>query len=312
MSDIIIPDAYTKTFSKGFKHQAQKKMTRMKQYAVVTTGITGESYTSNTIEPESMEETTGQRFPKTVLSEIGGEIRNMFPRTFRKAKGQAWNDGILLGETVLPGSQIFESLTAAYARTCDTVFIEGITGTNRVGPNGGENEELHASNIVPVDYVRTGSAVNSNLTTGKLRYIKRLFEELEFYGQDQKEAGAKICVAINAAMKDALLDDDKISDADKSRFNKFDDGDLVYWMGMYFIREEGLPVSSSNPLVKAATAWISNQVEFGEWANLRTAIKERPDLDDAIQYSAKGMVGAMRLQRRAVATAWCQTDLLPA
>lgn len=312
MSNIIIPEAYTKTFAKNFEHQAQKKTTRMKQYARVKTGLTGESVTSNTLEPEEMEETTGQRFPKTVLSEVGGEIRNMFPRTFRKSKGQAWNDGILLGQTILPGSTIFESLTAAYNRSCDRVFVEGITGTNKVGPHGGENEELHAGNIIPVDYVRTGSGVNSNLTTGKLRYIKRLFEELEFYGQDQKEAGAKICVAINAAMKDNLLDDDKISDADKTRFNKFDDGDLVYWMGMYFIREEGLPVNSSNPLVKAAVAWISNQVEFGQWADLRTSIKERPDLDDAIQYTAKGMMGAMRLQQRAVATAWCQTDLLSA
>lgn len=309
MSDIIIPEAYTKTFSKNFEHQAQKKMTRMKQFSIVNTGVTGESRTHNTIEPEDMEETTGQRFPRTVLSEVGGEIRNVFPRTFRRSKGQAWNDGILLGETVLPGSTIFQSLIAAYNRTCDKVFVDGITGTNKVGANGGTDEELHADNVVPVDYVRTGSAANSNLTTGKIRYVKRLFEELEFYGQDQYEAGVRLCGAINAAMKDAIIDDPLVSDADKTRINKLDDGDMVYWNGIHFIRDEALPVDPDNPNVKSAVFWVSNCVCFDQWANLRTHIKERPDLDDAIQYTAKGMVGATRLQRRAVATAACQTDL---
>lgn len=312
MSDIIIPEAYTKTFSKGFSHQAQKKRTRMKQYAVVHDGVSGESQTHNTVEPEDMEETTGQRFPKTILSEIGGEIRNVFPRTFRRSKGQAWNDGILLGSTVLPGSDIFQALIGAYNRTCDKVFIEGITGTNKVGANGGSEEELHADNVVPVDYVRTGADTASNLTTGKVRYVKRLFEELEFFGQDQREMGVKLCGAINASMKDAILDDDKVSDADKSRFNKFDDGDLVYWNGIYFIRDEALPVDESNPLIKSAVFWVSNQVVFDQWAQLRTSIKERADLDDAIQYTAKGMMGSARLQQRAVATVACNTSLFSA
>lgn len=308
MSNIIIPDAYTKTFSKGFTHQAQKKNARFKMYAKLKNG-SGESFTDNTIESEEMEETTGQRMPKTVLGETGGEIRNCFPRKFRRALGQDQYDETLLGQTVLPASDIFQGLMMAYERRCDSVFIDGIVGTNKVGPNGGVAEELHADHVVPVDYVRTGATAASNLTTGKIRYVKRLFEESEFYGQGNKPAGAKICMAINSAMKDAILDDELVSDADKTRINKWDDGDLLYWNGIHFIRDEDLPVDEANPLVKSAVAWVSSEVCFAPWNDLKTKISERPDLDYGIQYYAGGQMGAYRRQQKAVATIACQTDL---
>ena len=308
MSNIIIPEAYTKTFSKNFTHQAQKKQARFKMYACVKAG-SGEVFTDNTIAPEEMEETTGQRMPKTVLGEIGGEIRNCFPRKFRRAIGQDQYDEALLGQTVLPGSDILTAISMAYERQCDSVFLDGIVGDNKVGANGGVVETLHADNIVPVDYVRTGNDVVSNLTTEKIRYIKRGFEQSEFYGQGNKMAGSKICMAINASMKDAILDDDLVSDADKSRINKWDDGDLLYWNGIHFIRDEELPTDPTNPNIVSAVAWVSTEVCFAPWKELRTRISEREDLDYGIQYYASGMMGAYRRQQRAVYTAACQTDL---
>lgn len=308
MSNIIIPEAYTKTFSKGFSHQAQKKNARFKMYAKTRQG-SGESFTDNTIEQESMEETTGQRLPKTIIGELGGEIRNCFPRKFRRALGQDQYDETLLGQTVLPSSDIFQALSAAYERTCDDVFREGITGTNKVGANGGVAEELHADYVVPVDYVRTGASADSNMSTDKIRYIKRLFEESEFYGQGNKPPGARLCMALNASMKDALLDDDKVTDADKTRINKWDDGDILYWNGIHFIRDEALEADSSNSNVKLAFAWVSTEVVFAPWNDLKTKISERADLDYGIQYYAGGQVGAYRRQQKAVATIACDTSL---
>ena len=308
MSNIIIPDAFTKTFSRGFTAQAQKKNARFKQYAKHKQG-SGASFTDNTIAPTEMEETTGQRMPKTIISEIGGEIRNCFPRKFRKAEGQDQYDETLLGQTVLTSSDIFQTLMSAYERRCDSVFIDGIAGTNKVGIDGGVPEELHPDFQVPIDFVRSGPAEASNLTTGKIRYIKRMFEETEFYGQGNKPAGAKLCMAINASMKDAILDDPLVSDADKSRINKWDEGDLLYWNGVMFIRDEALPVDENNPNVKKAVAWISSEVVFAPWNDLKTKISERPDLDYGIQYYAGGQMGAYRRQQKAVATIACQTDL---
>lgn len=309
MSTLIIPDTYQKVYGKNFEHQAQQKMTRVKQYSRVKTGCVGDAQTHNTLEDEDMIETTGQRMAATQISEVKGEIRNLFPRKFNSNKGQDQFDEALMASTVLPGSQIMDAQTFAFNRKCDDVFIDGITGTNRVGVNGGTEETLDSSLIVPVDYVRTGSATASNLTTGKLRFLKRSFEKNEFYGQDQRESGAKLCVAINADMKDAIIADPLISDADKTRINKLDDGDLVYWMGMHFIRTERLPVNASNSNIKSAVVWVSNLVQFDEWGKSVKRISERSDRSYAVQYYVEKMIGACRLEKKAVGTIACQTDL---
>lgn len=307
--DPVAVQAFQKVYGKNFEHQAQQKVKRLAQMARVKTGCVGASETHNTLEEEEMIETTGQRMATTQLSEVKGEIRHLFPRKFQSAKGQDQFDKVLMGSTVLPGSQIMEAQTMAFNRTCDDTFIDGITGVNSVGVNAETQETLDSSLIVPVDYVRTGSATASNLTTAKIRYVKRQFEKNEFYGQDQKAAGAKLCAAIDADMKDAIIDDPLVSDADKSRINKLDDGDLVYWMGTWFIRTERLPVDASNPNVKSAVFWISNMVQFDEWAHSVKRISERPGRSYAIQYYVEKMIGACRLEKKAVATAACQTDL---
>lgn len=310
--DPIAVQAFQKVYAKNFEHQAQQKMKRLAQMARQKLGCIGASETHNSLEEEDMTETTGQRMALTQLSEVKGEIRHVFPRKFLSAKGQDQFDKVLMGSTVLPGSDIMVAQTSAYNRKCDDVFVDGITGVNSVGVNGATQETLHADLIIPVDYVRTGSDTASNLTTGKIRYIKRQFEKNEFYGQDQKAAGAKLCAAINADMKDAILDDPLVSDADKSRINKLDDGDLVYWMGTWFIRTERLPVDASNANVVNAVFWVSNMVQFNEWAHSVKRISERSDRSYAIQYYIEKMNGACRLEQKAVATAACQTDLFPA
>ena len=307
---IIIPEAYQKVYGKNFEHQAQQKVSRMKQYSRVKTGCVGDSQTHNTFEEEDMVETTGQRMAATQISEMRGEVRNLFPRKFQSNKGQDQFDQALLASTVLPGSDIIMAQTMANNRKCDDVFVDGITGVNRVGVGvNAVDESLHADNVVPVDYVRTGAAAPSNFTTGKARYVKRLFEKLEMFGQDQKEAGAKICGAINADMKDNIIGDPLVSDADKTRINKLDDGDMVYWNGIHYIRTERLPVDASDPNVVSAVFWISNLVQFDEWAHSVKRISERPDRSYAIQYYIEKMYGACRLEQRAVATVACQTNL---
>ena len=309
MSNIIIPEAYQKVYGKNFEHQAQQKMTRVKQYSRVKTGCAGDSQTHNTFEEEEMVETTGQRMAATQISEVKGEIRNLFPRKFQSNKGQDQFDEALLASTVLPGSQIMEAQTFAFNRMCDDVFIDGITGINKVGVNGGVEETIHPDLMIPVDYVRTGKKTPSNFTTGKARYVKRMFEKNEFYGQDQKMAGARLCGAINADMKDNIIGDPLVSDADKTRINKLDDGDMVYWNGIHFIRTERLPKDAANPNIVNAVFWVSNLVQFDEWGKSVSRISERPDRSYAIQYFIERMIGACRLEQKAVATVACQTDL---
>lgn len=305
--DPIAAQAYQKVYAKNFEHQAQQKLKRVAQYARTEFGCVGASKTHNTLEEEDMTETTGQRMGLTQLSEVAGEIRHIFPRKFNSAKGQDQFDPTLLASTVLPGSTIMEAQTAAFNRTCDDVFITGITGNNSTGVNADTTEALASDMVVAKDYVRFGTAANSNLTTGKLRYLKRQFEKNEFYGQDQKAAGAKLCCAINADMKDAIIADELISDADKTRINKLDDGDLVYWMGIHFIRTERVPLVETN--VYNAVMWVSNLVQFDEWAGAVHRISERPDRSYAIQYYVEKMVGACRLEQKSVGTIACQTNI---
>ena len=307
--DPIAVQAFQKVYGKNFEHQAQQKTRRMSALARTEFGATGASKTHNTAEEEDMIETTGQRMALTQLSEVKGEIRHLFPRKFSSAKGQDQFDKVLMGTTVLPGSQILESQTMAFNRTCDDTFITGITGVNSTGVNADVSETLHADLIVPVDYVRNGSDVASNFTTAKARYVKRMFEKNELHGQDQKASGAKICGAINADMKDNIIGDPLVSDADKTRINKLDDGDMVYWNGIHYIRTERLPVSASNANIYNAVFWVSNLVQFDEWAGAIHRISERSDRSYAIQYYVEKLIGACRLEQKAVATVACQTNI---
>lgn len=307
--DPIAVQAFQRVYGTNFEHQAQQKMKRVAMMARMMTGCQGASITHNTLAPEMTTETTGQRMANTQISEVDGEIRHMFPRKFVSTLGQDHFDKDLLASTVLPGSQIMQTQIAAFNRTCDDVFIDGIVGANSVGVNADVQEQLHVDNVVPVDFVRTGTAAPSNFTTDKARYIKTLFERNEFYGQDQMMAGAKLCGAINADMKDNIIADPLVSDADKTRINKLDDGDMVYWNGIHYIRTERLPKNISNPNVVDAVFWVSNLVQFNEWGNSIHRISERSDRSYAIQYYVEKMFGSIRLEQQAVATVACQTDL---
>jgi hypothetical protein len=309
MSIPIITEAIQRAYGKNFEHQAQQVTSRVKQYARYKGGCTGGAQTHNTLEEEEMVETTGQRLALTQISDVSGEIRNLFPRKFTSTKGKDQFDDVLLGDTVLPGSTILQAQTMAFGRTCDDVFFDGITGVNKIGANGGTSESLHADMVVAKDYVRTGTAADSNLTTAKLRYLKRQFEKNELYGQDQKANGAKLCCAINADMKDELLSDTLISDHDKTKLNKLDDGDVVYWLGIHFVRSERLPVDASNADVKDAVMWVSNLVQFDEWAKSVHRISERSDRSYGIQYFVEKMIGAARLEQKAVGTIACDTSI---
>lgn len=140
------------------------------------------------------------------------------------------------------------ALMMNFARSFDDAIITGLTGTAlEIDTQNGTPSAITpiAGNTIAVNYVETGSAVNSNLTIGKLKKARQLLESTE-----QIQEGEPLACIFNSNNKQALLRDDKVTNIFYSDTKRIVtdggvdglDGNLL---GMTFIRSERLPLTNS-------------------------------------------------------------------
>lgn len=305
--DSTVPDHYTIDFAKNALTKRDRVNKVISQYARLETGCTGERKTFNVDDFVEGRETTGQRFPKLNVQEPKGEIRSVTPRSFDLTAGRDRKDGRKLYPLIVGDGKHVIQHTRFYNRTCDTVFRQGIRGTNYTGPDGTTATQVTSS--LAVDFVQTGASAASNLTLGKLIEVNHLFRKRELLGKDSAFPDAKVHMAVNSDMMKALVRDvDAVSNKDYSAVQALERGDVDEFHNIVFHRTEDVPTTADANIFEAL-AWIPDLVAIAVWEDFMMRAWEESTLSFAPLTYSCFEVAACRIQDNAVLPVACNTTL---
>lgn len=308
---MAIPDHFTIQFGKNFSHVAQQTQSRLKKAAVVDNSVTGEAKTHNLIGEVEDTEVTGQRFGDTVGQELSSEKRWNRPQEFELVTFAAPFDEVLLAPTILPGGEHLTAHRSAYARRLDRVFIDGAFGTNYKGKAGVTAAEIPNENIVAVDFVSSGSAVDSSLSVDKIIRAKRILRDNESYGDDAVAAGLTLWGAMTPEMEERLLflaNASNGSSANRLFSRDFmppsldANGNISSFLGVNWIRSSYLPTAGG---VQYAGIWTSDAVHLDIWQDIKHRVTERDDKRFATQFFTSYSFAACRKEDKKVVKIAC-------
>ncbi len=315
-----IPTAFRDQFSDSFRDVVQQKDSRLMQTVQVARGLAGISKEINFIGQLEDEEITGQRFKKVTVSEIEVNGRFYFPREFQAKHFESSFDEKKLAPRILGSGQIITAMQRAYLRRCDVVIMENLLGTAHVGSHGATTPTaLPGGQIVPVDYVASGSDADSSLTASKLIEAKRILQSNEAWNSDVAAMGEKLFCVIDADIEAKLRHAANLASGDRLYSNDFggppvydERGFLTRWGAVHFVVYEGLLTAtvtgaSGNVSAKKVSFHVSSAAEFGVWADNQATVDRRPDLSNAIQFLAQCSIGCGREQEEKVVQINCLT-----
>jgi hypothetical protein len=132
-----------------------------------------------------------------------------------------------------PTSPYTQNAVMAFGRKMDAILIEAAEATAYTGKTGTTAVVYDTNFDVAVNYVESGTAANSNLTIGKLRRARFLFDSNE-----SVEEGEKQLAIVTASQVQALLRTTEITSSDYNTIKALVAGEIDEFMGFKFIRTE--------------------------------------------------------------------------
>lgn len=315
---LTIPDVFRETFADTFRDVVQQTSSRLRKTVRTETGLTGTGKQIDFVLPTTSEETTGQRYKKVVLKDLETDIRWYYPREFQTPTGESRWDEKKLAPTVMPGGKHITAHQRAFNLDCDSIIMGALLGDARTGKTGETATALPASQIVPVDYVHTGSDTDSALTVPKILEAIQILKTNEAWGDEARAAGEKLWAVIDAEEEIRMRQLANAASGDRLFSRDFDppmydsSGTLVSWLGINFVTYNSLLTDTvagagGNVTAKKIPLYVSSAVEFGIWADIATTVDIRPDLSNAVQFLSQYMLGAGREQEKKVVQINCLT-----
>jgi hypothetical protein len=312
MSDPI-PEAFRQTFASSFRTVVQQSVSLLSGTVRVERGLTGTGKQIEFVNPTSSEETTGQRFKKTVIKELDTDQRWYYPREFDCVTGVSKWDENNLAPTIMPNGTQIAAHRAAFNLDCDSLIINALTGVARTGTNGETSTVLPESQIIPVDYVYSGSDADSGLTVPKLLAALQILKENHAWDKEARMRGEKLWCVIDSQEEIRLRQMANAASGDRMFSRDFDppmydgSGTLVSWMGISFEIYEGLvtdtvvgAAGTDTVAAKHIPLYTSSALEFGVWSDFTNTVDRRPDLSNAVQFLSQYRIGAGREQEKKV------------
>ena len=307
MSDnLYIPDHARIMFANTWRDAIQQKESRLRGLVNIQTGCTGSSSTIDIGGIVEGEDVTGQRFKEVAINESLTTQRWVYPVEYQLATHSSKWDANSIAPLVAPGGKAAGEPTAAYSRFVDRHLLAQMLGNATETTQGSATPTtvaLPAAQKVARDYVPSGSAADSNLTTEKLLRALEILEIAEVWGKDQMESGAKVCIAVNSKATKALLREVNSGMAAKLMSKDFmppvldKNGHISEYLGINFIRTELITVTST---VAFLPMWVSNCVQLNFWEDMSMSIDRLPNRSNALQFLTQGRLGATRIEDEGV------------
>lgn len=235
---------------------------------------------------------------KTIPSDTPMAKRWVRPKPYDEVTYIDEFDDDALGDLKQPDGEHVVSHAMAANRTMDEVKIAALEGTAYIGEDGTTPVDLPASQKVAVDYVKSGSAVNSGLTLAKLLRAKKIL--------DANEVPSMKRYFVHSACQlfDLLNDVEEVKNSDYNNVKALVDGDVNRFAGFEFVMTELLTLDETTD-VRTCIAYQHDGLALGIGKNRKAKISIRDDLNETIQIRTVMSLGATRKEEERVVLVFC-------
>ena len=201
-----------------------------------------------------------------------------------------------------PTSSYVQNAVMAIGRSLDGVIIDAATGSAWTGKTGSTEVTFPSSSQIAANYVETGVAAASNLTIGKLRRARFLFDSNEAVND-----GEELCCIVSASQLQGLLRTTEVTSADYNTVKALVDGKIDTFMGFNFKRTELLNKTGNN---RSVLMYPKSGITVGMADDIETRVAERVDKRFSVQVYACGSFGAVRMWEEKVIECLCDESVL--
>jgi hypothetical protein len=265
--------------------------------------ITGKERVFNFLSGSEELSPTNERLGDTIWSTWDKRARRIRYQLYDRTDPIDPNDADLLGELVTPKSGFMTGQIAMVNRRKDLTILDALGGSIDEGLDTITSVALPSAQKVDVNYVRTGSAQDSNMTFAKIIRADEVFGQ----GFMKEEPGGEFVLAIAQSQMSALLHDvDQVSNTHYAEAKALVDGKVNSFMGFRIIQSELLPLNTSTN-VRTCYAYRTDRIAFADGPR-STWVSERPDKKYAWQTHIKYKCAAGRLEDEGVVQIECDED----
>lgn len=293
-----IPEFYTTEFSTNWEFLVQQKTSRLKEYATID-NIKGKEKSYNQLDDTTMRLIT-TRAGSTTADEVAQAKRWLRLQAYENASVLDEFDDTLLGEVVLPTSELVQNQAMAYMRRCDQTLIDALEGTAYTGATGTTATTFPSSQDVAVNFVApntTGS--NSGLTLAKLIKAKSILGKNEALN----EGDQLVLVHTQQQLDDLLNNVTEIKSSDYNNVKALVEGEVDTFMGFKFVRTQLLTLNSSTD-VRSCFAYVKSGVILG-LGEKKVHMDVLPTRSHALQIRTVALLGATRREEEKVVRIYC-------
>jgi hypothetical protein len=197
-----------------------------------------------------------------------------------------------------PTSSYVTNAVYAMGRAQDDVILQAAVGTAYTGKTGSTSVTFASASEIAVNYVESGTAANSNLTIGKLRYARYLMDKSEVTTEGQYD----LFIAVDPAQIQSLLRTTEVTNADYNTIKALVNGQIDTYMGFKFIKSNRLTVASS---IRSCLAWERQGLLLATGMEIKVDVGPRRDKRNSIQVYVCGSFGATRMWEEKVLRVKC-------
>ena len=200
-----------------------------------------------------------------------------------------------------PTSAYTQNAVFALGRAIDRSIITAGFGTAYTGKTGATAVTFPAGQTIASNYVEAGTAAASNLTIGKLRRAKFLFES-----QEAVEEGEMLYAAVTASQIQSLLRTTEVTNADYNTVKALAAGTVDTFMGFKFIRLELLPKAGN---VRDCMFYPMSGITLAMAQDIAVEVDRLPGKRYSVQVYVCGSFGASRMWEAKVLKVQCDESV---
>lgn len=293
-----VPTAFVQQYRANLSLLLQQKGSKLRPYVTVESQNAEFSFYDRIGATTAQEVTT--RHADTPLVSTPHDRRRVGLRDFDWADLIDRPDRIRL--LVDPTGPYTMNALWALGRKMDDVIIERATGSAWTGKAGTVEVTFPTSTQqIAANYVE-GTPAASNLTVGKLRRCKEIFDANEV---DEEAEKVVVCTANQIH---SLLIQTQVTSADYNSVKALAEGRLNSFMGFTFVRSERLAKSGNN---RSVLAFTRDAITLAMGEDLTVDVGPRRDKRNATQIYVCGTWDAVRMDEKKVVEILCDETVFP-
>ncbi len=289
-----ITTAFVQQYRSSVEFLAQQKGSRLRGCVSVDTGIVGKTAYFDQI---------GEVAAKRVTQRHGDSPLNPTPHARRRVSLWDYDTGDMIDDLdklktlIDPTNPYTKAHGWAMGRGMDDEVIAAFTATAYTGEDGSTTVALPAAQTIAVDYNDTGAAANSNLTVGKLRMAKELFDAADLDPDEPRYCG------VTASQIHSLLQTTEVTSSDYNTVKALVEGKVDSFMGFQFKRTQRYLTDGSN--YRRCPVWVPSGLKLAVSKDATFRVSERADKRFSTYAYACMSIGATRMQEEKVGVILC-------